>query len=50
MRLLAQFQPLYHRSTFLGVSPLAGGEKAKMQLEPKNKSLEKKEKDQHAKQ
>ena len=35
MRLLALFQPLYHQPPFLGVSPLAGGEKAKVQFKPK---------------
>lgn len=35
MRLLALFQPLYHQPPFLGVSPLAGGGKAKVQFKPK---------------
>lgn len=35
MRLLALFQPLYHQPPFLGVCPLAGGEKAKVQFKPK---------------
>ena len=35
MRLLALFQPQYHWPTFLGVSPLARGEKAKAQFKPK---------------
>lgn len=35
MRLLALFQPLYHQPPFLGVSPLAGGEKAKVQFKSK---------------
>lgn len=35
MRLLALFQPLCHQPPFLGVSPLAGGEKAKVQFKPK---------------
>lgn len=40
MRLLACFQPPYHRSTFLGVSPLAGGEKAKIQFKPRKETGE----------
>lgn len=46
MRLLAQLQPLYHPPTFLGVSPLPGGGKAKVQFKPKR--LEKKENTHHA--
>lgn len=40
MRLLAHFQPLYHHPTFLGASPLPGGEKAKMQFKPKKEIRE----------
>lgn len=49
MRLLAWFQPLYHQPPILGVSPLARGEKAKVQFKPKKEIVEKKENAQHAK-
>lgn len=46
MHLLAQLQPLYHGPLSLGVAPLPGGGKAKVQLKPKR--LEKRENAQHA--